>query len=65
MHALLWARADNGITATLVARADFAIPDQPQRKIPGVGPKRGKLVAAALAQLREGRRPGVAPQAGC
>ena len=65
MHALLWARADNSVTASRVARATHAVCAAPQRKIDGVGAVRGKLVAAALVQLREGRRPGQAIQFGC
>jgi hypothetical protein len=61
-HALQWCRADNSQTASRVARADHDVAANPMAKIQGVGRKRGKLVAAVLARLRKGERPGVAPQ---
>ena len=64
-HALQWCRADNSQTASRVARADHDVAANPMAKIQGVGRKRGKLVAAVLARLRKGERPGIAPQFGC
>jgi hypothetical protein len=61
----MWARADSAQTASRVALAEHDIAAQPRRKIEGVGAARGKLVAAALARMRTGLRPGVAPQVGC
>jgi hypothetical protein len=49
-HALQWCRADNSQTASRVARADHDVAANPMAKIQGVGRKRGKLVAAVLAE---------------